>query len=154
VGAYVPHVGDVAPVFHIPLLLSYALAPHVQTPAHMYSEHTERYWSNINQVCRHEGSRFRMVAHDVRLLLLRLASGRPKLKPKTSMLLLRLASMCAPTILDHIPSTLNPTPGLNPKPELTLRTCMRTNLHREPAHTYTQALPSPSTPAAAPHTAT
>ena len=46
-----------------------------QTPAHMYSEYTERYWANIALLGRHEGSRFRMMSHDVRLLLQRLASG-------------------------------------------------------------------------------
>jgi hypothetical protein len=46
-----------------------------QTPAHMYSEYTERYWTNVGQLGRHEGSRFRMMVHDVRLLLQRLATG-------------------------------------------------------------------------------
>lgn len=46
-----------------------------QTPAHMYSEYTERYWANVGQLGRHEGSRFRMMVHDVRLLLHRLSTG-------------------------------------------------------------------------------
>eukprot|EP00286_Rhodomonas_abbreviata_P017083 CAMPEP_0181326100 /NCGR_PEP_ID=MMETSP1101-20121128/21300_1 /TAXON_ID=46948 /ORGANISM="Rhodomonas abbreviata, Strain Caron Lab Isolate" /LENGTH=217 /DNA_ID=CAMNT_0023434495 /DNA_START=44 /DNA_END=694 /DNA_ORIENTATION=- len=46
-----------------------------RSPAHMYSEYAERYWATLSQLGRHEGSRFRMVVHDVRLLLLRLASG-------------------------------------------------------------------------------
>ena len=46
-----------------------------QTPAHMYSEYTELYWANISQLGRHEGSRFRMMVHDTRLLLQRLAMG-------------------------------------------------------------------------------
>ena len=46
-----------------------------QTPAHMYSEYAERYWANIGLLGRHEGSRFRMMVHDVRLLLQRLATA-------------------------------------------------------------------------------
>jgi hypothetical protein len=46
-----------------------------KTPAHMYSEYAERYWGTLGQLGRHEGSRFRIVVHDVRLLLLKLATG-------------------------------------------------------------------------------
>lgn len=41
----------------------------------MYSEYAERYWANIGLLGRHEGSRFRMMVHDVRLLLQRLATA-------------------------------------------------------------------------------
>jgi E3 ubiquitin-protein ligase UBR4 len=46
-----------------------------QTPAHMYAEIAERYWVTLAQLGRHEGSRFRMIVHDVRVLLWRLACG-------------------------------------------------------------------------------
>jgi len=45
------------------------------TPAHMYSEYTERYWATLAQLGRHEGSRFRIMVHDVRILLERLATA-------------------------------------------------------------------------------
>eukprot|EP00960_Hanusia_phi_P031785 749481-Hanusia_phi.AAC.19 len=45
------------------------------TPSHMFTEHAEKYWATLAQLGRHEGSRFRMVVHDIRLLLLRLATG-------------------------------------------------------------------------------
>ena len=41
----------------------------------MYAEYSERYWANIGQLGRHEGSRFRMMVHDLRMLLQRLAAG-------------------------------------------------------------------------------
>jgi len=44
-------------------------------PSHMFSEYAERYWATLSHLGRHEGSRFRIVVHDVRLLLRRLASG-------------------------------------------------------------------------------
>jgi len=46
-----------------------------QTPAHMYSEYTERYWATLAQLGRHEGSRFRIMVHDVRIVLQRLATA-------------------------------------------------------------------------------
>ncbi|KAJ1471911.1 E3 ubiquitin ligase, partial [Baffinella frigidus] len=47
-----------------------------KTPAHMFAQHAERYWASIAQMGRYEGSRFRMIVYDTRVLLLRLASRR------------------------------------------------------------------------------